>query len=237
METADHEFEDVRLAFVAAISFDGDDGFEVEDWWNACRDDRATACHHWLFDGERWRQPADGDGPKADHTAGDDPANGEAQRAERIRSEYEIVEELFLNKALTVDRERFELRRTVHAMDHQVDFDHVAHEPLTPDVVVTHFEPYDVATLTVNFNLESVSTDDLVYLKSLKWDSTTRFEGSPGVTVHRNGELRSADLEPQGSESAYLNTWLEDLFDQTIGVEDATLNHGDVLDCIEIRGG
>lgn len=227
MEADDHQFEDVRLAFVAAVSLTVDEGkFDSEEWWATCRENRATSCHHWAFNGTEWNRDP-----------GEDEADGGTERTERIRTEYEVVEQLFLNKALTVDRERFELRRAVYAADHRVSFDHVDHEPLRPDLIVTHYEPFDVAMVTVNFQLESVSAADLVYLKSLKWDSTARFEGAPGVTVHHDGEIQTADLEPTGRESAYLDAWLQNLLEATMGVEEATLSHGDVLDCIDIRGG
>lgn len=227
MEADDHQFKDVRLAFVAAISLNADSrSFDGEEWLEAYRENREGSSHYWKFNDGEWGQDS-----------ADGQVDGGTERTERIRAEYELVEQLFLNKVLTVDREQFELRRAVHAADYRVSFDRVDHEPLVPDIVVTHYEPFNVAMVTVNFQLESVSAHDLVYLKSLKWDSTARFEGGPGVTVHRDGELQSTDLEPIETESAYLNAWFQELFEDTVGVEDATLSHGDILDCIDIRGG
>lgn len=224
MGAESHHFEDVRLAFVAAISVDNDDGFARDEWWAECRESSAVSCHRWSFDGHAWEQDSE------------DNVGGGTEATERVRTEYELVEKLFLNKVLTVDRERFELWRAVYATDHYVEFDNVDIDPVEPDLVVSYYEPFNVAIVTVNLQLPSVSADDLVYLKSLKWDSTRRFEGAPGVTVHEGETLRSDDLEPAGRESAYLNAWLQQLFDETIGIGDATLAHGDVLDCIDIRG-
>lgn len=227
MEGDAHYFEDVRLAFVAAVSLEAnDDELDSEEWWNRCRGDPDVSCHHWAFNDNQW---------KKDHEEGE--RDGGTARTEQIRSEYEVVEQLFLNKVLMVDREQFELRRAVYAADYQVEFDHLDYGPLEPDIVATYYEPFDVAMVTVNFHLPSVSAADLVYLKSLKWDSTKRFSGAPGLTVHQAGELQTSDIDPQECDYAYLNAWLQKLFEETIGIEDVTLSHGDVLDCIDIRGG
>jgi hypothetical protein len=209
----DLTLRDTRIAFAA--------GFKIPDWsgWDELRGGSAAAY--------RWTSANGDDGrfgrPEFPCGDGDDP----------LLNDLRTVEEFYLNarSQIVIGEDRLELERCRPGFDLRVrstDGDRTILDA-DADVVLTYYRSVDVLGVTLNFQLGETQPDDLIYLKSLKWDSAESIRGAREMDVSFDGGESWTQRTFQELFEAVVDEFFDAEFDPRTGGEA-------ILDTISFRG-
>lgn len=201
--------KDVKLAFVSGFRMSN--GFE--QLWKDIRE-RSTGGYRWKNEGEEVRAVPIGKNIPA------------------ILNEFRYVEEFYLNarSKLMISDDRLKIERCIPNFRVQIRHHANGRKLLeaTPDIILTYYQTVGILTVTVNFQFEQLNPDDLIYLKSLKWDS------SPSVKDARKLKIR---LEDDDWSQDHFNTLFYSICDRIFDAEEVIEAGGEVvLDTISFRG-
>lgn len=146
--------------------------------------------------------------------------------------DYILVENFYLSKQLFhVGRDYSMISRFIPSIDLELIFPIKSKDEspikVKPTVILSLYRDMGVVTLILNVLYNEIGTDDLIYIKSLKWNSIKHYKGAPKIRVFING----IDKGEQ-----YFFELLKILFNEVfknklkIGTESES-----ILDLIEIR--
>lgn len=99
-----------------------------------------------------------------------------------------LVENFFLSKQLFhVGKDYKMISRFIPSIDLELIFpiknkngDEIR---IKPTVITSLYNDINVTTLTLNLTFDEIGTDDLIYIKSLKWNSIKHYKKSPKIKV------------------------------------------------------
>lgn len=205
---------DAKIAFVAGYRMPT----AFEDVWQSELESTT---------GYRWVSDDDSDGVEAQTFGGALPA---------FLEDLRDVEAFYLNarSQLMLGDDRLRLGRRIPEFEVRIRHE-VAGETMVDeivDVVLTYYQTVNVLTVTLNFRLGEYDANDLIYLKSLKWDS------NPSIRNARTVEMSYDDGEnwTEVHFSSLFERVRERVF-SGFGPESAPETDGDaVLDTISFRG-
>lgn len=143
-----------------------------------------------------------------------------------------LVEDFFLSKQLFhVGKDYKMISRFIPSIDLKLIFPIKDNDGnlirIKPTIIMSHYRDVNVVTLSLNFVFNEIGTDDLVYFKSLKWNSIKHHPNSPKIKIildkRYHGEYFFCDL---------FKILFEEVFEDKlkIGIESES-----ILDLIEIR--
>ena len=143
--------------------------------------------------------------------------------------DYILVEDFFLSKQLfNVGRDYTMISRFTPDINLELIFP-IKHGPTTSTVIISFYRAVGVVTLTLNIVFEEIGTDDLIYIKSLKWNSIRHYDKAPMIDVVINGDCR----KDQYFCDIFKLIW-DEVFKDKLEIK---LESESILDLIEIRDG
>ena len=146
--------------------------------------------------------------------------------------DYILVENFFLSKQLFhVGRDYTIISRFTPPINIELTFPIKSKDGNTtkvkPTIIISYHKDIDVVTLILNTAFDEIGTDDLIYIKSLKWNSIGHYEKAPKLKVTINGK----DLEEQYFCDIF-KILFNEIFKGKLKIETETESP---LDLIEIR--
>jgi len=146
--------------------------------------------------------------------------------------DYILVEDFFLSKKLfPVGRDYAMISRFIPPIDLELIFPIERKDGKTikmkPTVITSFYREIGVITFCLNMVCEEIGVDDLIYIKSLKWNSVKDCPNSPKIKVIINGKNRGEWYFREIFKMLY-----NEIFENRlkIGTESKS-----ILDLIEIR--
>lgn len=193
--------KNAKIAFVMGFRM----GENFEKVWDEAREN-CTAGYWW----------------KTDDNGTPHPVEAGEQQSELL-DDFQTVEDFYLNarSSLMIGEDRLKIERCVP--DFPVRIQHIVdgRELLntTAEVVLTYYRTVDVLTVTLNFQLGSINADDLIYVKSLKWDSRDGLRGSRTVEV----SYENPETDEPTWEEVNFDTLFEQVRDRFFPVDSSML--------------
>lgn len=215
------KLEDVRIAFIFSATLRDDNGWhelkERESWdiWEKCIIENGKDWYYWEVK-EKIR------GTKKKYRL--------STSKDYILDDYILVENFFLSKQLFhVGRDYTMISRFTPSIDLELIFPigNGNTMKVEPTVIISFYREIGVVTLTLNIGCDEIGADDLIYIKSLKWNSIKHYTKAPRIKVAINGN----DHKEQYFCDIFKLIWNE-VFEDKLQIKTESES---ILDLIEVR--
>lgn len=206
------KLKDVRIAFIFSATLKEDN----QSIWEECIKNSDGEWYYWeVKEGIRKTQKG-------------------KDKLSSLLEDYILVENFFLSKQLFhVGRDYTMISRFIPSIDLEVIFPIKSKAGNTmkvkPTVIISFYRDIGVVTLILNIVYDEIGTDDLIYIKSLKWNSIRHYEEAPKIKVTINGKDQGEQYFCDIFKMLFYEVFKDKL---KIGTESES-----ILDLIEIRDG
>jgi hypothetical protein len=223
------KLEDVRIAFIFSATLKEDTGWhelkERDSWaiWEKCIIENGKDWYYWKVE----EKIIEGVKEKIRGTKKKDRLS---TSEDYILDDYILVENFFLSKQLFhVGRDYTMISRFTPSIDLELIFPMGNGNTMKvePTVIISFYRSVGVVTLTLNIVCDEIETDDLIYIKSLKWNSIKHYAKAPRINIAINGN----DHKEQYFCDIFKLLWNE-VFENKLKIETESES---ILDLIEVR--